>query len=192
MRSSNKRSRNKNNNRRNNNNSGGGNMINRVFDSSGPEGRVRGTPQQIIEKYTSLADDAQRSGDRIAYESFLQFAEHYQRILTTAQREVEERKEAQMKAQQQRQQHADKNAPEGDRKEHRKEDAKPQGTGDQPDLGSSDSASLFPAEESNSDLVETPESKAAEPRKPRAKRPPKPVEVAETPKEQEKTESVES
>ena len=28
-----------------------GNILNRVFDSSGPEGKVRGTPQQIIDKY---------------------------------------------------------------------------------------------------------------------------------------------
>ena len=28
-----------------------GNITNRVFDSSGPEGKVRGTPQQIIDKY---------------------------------------------------------------------------------------------------------------------------------------------
>ncbi|MEO1918804.1 MAG: DUF4167 domain-containing protein, partial [Paracoccaceae bacterium] len=63
MRPSNKsRSRNKNNNRRNNNNSG--NVVNRVFDSAGPEGRVRGTPQQIIEKYRSLAHDALMADDR--------------------------------------------------------------------------------------------------------------------------------
>ncbi|MEM7190262.1 MAG: DUF4167 domain-containing protein, partial [Pseudomonadota bacterium] len=37
---------------------GGGNNINRVYDSAGPEGKVRGTPQQIIDKYTSLARDA--------------------------------------------------------------------------------------------------------------------------------------
>jgi hypothetical protein len=36
-----------------------GNIVNRVFDSSGPEGKVRGTPQQIIDKYNQLARDAQ-------------------------------------------------------------------------------------------------------------------------------------
>ena len=72
MRSSNKsRSRNKNNNRRYN----PGNVVNRVFDSSGPEGKVRGTPQQIIDKYQMLARDAQLSGDRVAYENFLQHSE---------------------------------------------------------------------------------------------------------------------
>ena len=51
---------------------GGGNNLNRVYDSAGPEGKVRGTPQQIIDKYLSLARDAQTSGDRVAAENFLQ------------------------------------------------------------------------------------------------------------------------
>jgi hypothetical protein len=63
---------------------GGGNIINRVFDSAGPEGKVRGTPQQIIDKYLSLARDAQTSGDRVMSENFLQHAEHYQRLLIQA------------------------------------------------------------------------------------------------------------
>ncbi|MEM9146897.1 MAG: DUF4167 domain-containing protein [Pseudomonadota bacterium] len=61
-----------------------GNNLNRVYDSSGPEGKVRGTPQQIIDKYLSLARDAQTSGDRVMAENFLQHAEHYQRILLLA------------------------------------------------------------------------------------------------------------
>lgn len=64
--------------------SGGGNNANRVYESSGPEGKVRGTPQQIFEKYLTLARDAQTSGDRVAGENFLQHAEHYQRILIQA------------------------------------------------------------------------------------------------------------
>ena len=66
-----------------------GNIVNRVFDSSGPEGKVRGTPQQIIEKYQLLARDAQLSNDRVAYENFLQHAEHYTRMLGEAQREAQ-------------------------------------------------------------------------------------------------------
>ncbi|MBY8975651.1 DUF4167 domain-containing protein [Rhodobacteraceae bacterium NNCM2] len=63
---------------------GNGNSANRVYESTGPEGKVRGTPQQIIEKYLSLARDAQTSGDRVVAENFLQHAEHYQRILIQA------------------------------------------------------------------------------------------------------------
>ena len=65
-----------------------GNIINRVFDSSGPEGKVRGTPQQIIEKYQILARDAQLSNDRVAHENFMQHAEHYTRMLGEAMREM--------------------------------------------------------------------------------------------------------
>ena len=88
MRPSNKsRNRNKNNNRRGT----AGNNINRVFDSSGPEGRVRGTPQQIIDKYISLTYDSQLSGDRVAAENFQQHAEHYSRLLIEAQKELAEK-----------------------------------------------------------------------------------------------------
>ena len=64
-----------------------GNIINRVFESAGPDGKVRGTPQQIIDKYQALARDAQVSGDRVAAESYLQHAEHYSRLLGEAQRQ---------------------------------------------------------------------------------------------------------
>ncbi|MBC9246627.1 DUF4167 domain-containing protein [Paracoccus sp. 11-3] len=88
MRSSKSRSRNKSNRQRSL-----GNIVNRVFDSSGPEGKVRGTPQQIIEKYLTLARDAQLSNDRVAEQSFLQHAEHYTRMLGEAQREMAERQQ---------------------------------------------------------------------------------------------------
>ncbi|SMO57309.1 DUF4167 domain-containing protein [Paracoccus laeviglucosivorans] len=90
MRSSKSRSRNKSNRQRTL-----GNIVNRVFDSSGPEGKVRGTPQQIIEKYLTLARDAQLSNDRVAEQSFLQHAEHYTRLLGEAQREQAERQQHQ-------------------------------------------------------------------------------------------------
>ncbi|NDH27642.1 MAG: DUF4167 domain-containing protein, partial [Rhodobacteraceae bacterium] len=70
-----------------------GNVVNRVFDSSGPEGKVRGTPQQIIEKYNQLARDAQLSNDRVAAENFQQHAEHYQRMLGMAMKEQDARRE---------------------------------------------------------------------------------------------------
>ena len=78
-----------------------GNIINRVFDSSGPEGKVRGTPQQIIEKYQMLARDAQLSNDRVAAENFLQHAEHYTRILAEATREMAAEQEARQQQYQQ-------------------------------------------------------------------------------------------
>ena len=94
MRSPKSRSRSKQN---RNNNRSVGNVLNRVFDSSGPEGKVRGTPQQIIDKYNQLARDAQLSNDRVATENFQQHAEHYLRLLAVAQKEQEARREQQEK-----------------------------------------------------------------------------------------------
>lgn len=70
-----------------------GNIINRVFESAGPDGKVRGTPQQIIDKYQALARDAQLAGDRVAAESFLQHSEHYSRLLGEAQAEQNEQRQ---------------------------------------------------------------------------------------------------
>jgi hypothetical protein len=89
MRSSKNRSRSKSNRQRSL-----GNVVNRVFDSSGPEGKVRGTPQQIIDKYLTLARDAQLSNDRVAEQNFLQHAEHYTRMLGEAQKEMQREQEA--------------------------------------------------------------------------------------------------
>jgi hypothetical protein len=51
------------------------------FDSHGPDVRIRGNASQVYEKYVNLARDASSSGDRIAAESYFQFAEHYFRIM---------------------------------------------------------------------------------------------------------------
>ena len=63
--------------------SGGGVPLNRnhVFDSNGPDVRVRGTAQQLFEKYLQLGRDATSSGDRVMAEGYFQHAEHYFRIL---------------------------------------------------------------------------------------------------------------
>lgn len=55
---------------------------NQSFDSVGPdEKRSRGTAWQLFDKYSSQARDALATNDRILAESFLQHAEHYQRII---------------------------------------------------------------------------------------------------------------
>jgi hypothetical protein len=54
---------------------------NHVFDSSGPDMRLRGTSQQLFEKYLQLGRDATSGGDRVMAESYFQHAEHYFRIL---------------------------------------------------------------------------------------------------------------
>lgn len=62
---------------------GNGNNRSQVFDSNGPDVRIRGTAYQIHEKYVALAKDAAGSGDRILEQSYLQHAEHYQRLINS-------------------------------------------------------------------------------------------------------------
>lgn len=70
----NRRSRNRSNRRGNQNRT-------KVFDSNGPDVRIRGTAQQVNEKYLTLAKDAQSNGDYVLGENYLQHAEYFQRII---------------------------------------------------------------------------------------------------------------
>ena len=79
------RNNNNNNNSNNNNNRRGPNPLTRSYESNGPDVKIRGSAQQIAEKYTTLARDAQTSGDRVMAENYLQHAEHYNRIIAAAQ-----------------------------------------------------------------------------------------------------------
>ena len=93
---------------------------NHVYDSNGPDMRLRGTAQQLFEKYLQLGRDATGAGDRVTAEGYFQHAEHYFRILNAM-------SQAQGGGQQQQhQQRRYQNAPDsaGDG---------PDGTGDQPD-----------------------------------------------------------
>lgn len=58
------------------------NPRNQLYESNGPEVRIRGTVNQVLEKYLALARDASSSGDYVAAENFFQHAEHYFRILS--------------------------------------------------------------------------------------------------------------
>ncbi len=79
----------------NNNNggrrSGGGHHRMQVFDSNGPDVRIRGTAHQVFEKYLTLAKDSASAGDRIIAENYLQHAEHYQRIINSFEEESRDR-----------------------------------------------------------------------------------------------------
>jgi hypothetical protein len=61
----------------------GGVNRNQIFDSNGPDVRIRGTAHQVCEKYLALAKDAAAAGDIVLGESYLQHAEHYQRIINS-------------------------------------------------------------------------------------------------------------
>lgn len=161
MRSSKSRSRGKS----NRNNRSPSNNINRVFDSSGPEGKVRGTPQQIIDKYTQLARDAFRAGDRVAGENFQQHAEHYTRMLAEAQRDAEAKRQ-QADQQNRERQERDQQRREEKKKQREEQNAQPDpGAGDQPDLLDAPAS-----DDPDSGLVETPEAKPKKPRAPRKPR----------------------
>ncbi len=189
--------------------SGGAHSANRVYDSSGPEGKVRGTAQQIIDKYMSLARDAQTSGEGVLAENFFQHAEHYQRILTTiqaAEAEERERRQAAQLADQERraeqQARQQQNRPAHGGNEQNRQNGEHAATHDgQPTEQSApvnENVQAHPADAAQPDaqpetassgpaLVETPEAKRAEEREVaprparRARSKPTPAPVAEAP-----------
>lgn len=61
------------------------NPLTRVYESNGPDVKIRGTANHVAEKYLQLARDAQASGDPVAAENYYQHAEHYFRLIATAQ-----------------------------------------------------------------------------------------------------------
>ena len=99
MRHNSRRSKSNNNNSNSNSNRGrkGGQPRTQVFDSNGPDVRIRGTAHQVFEKYEALSKDAFSSGDMIMGENYRQHAEHYQRMINafaeTAANNVSKQKE---------------------------------------------------------------------------------------------------
>ena len=87
----NKRMRGRNRNHKSHHGGGGGggghhhNPLTRVYESNGPEVKIRGTAHHIAEKYLQLARDAQGSGDPVTAENHFQHAEHYLRMIAAAQ-----------------------------------------------------------------------------------------------------------
>ncbi|MGO9360654.1 MAG: DUF4167 domain-containing protein [Xanthobacteraceae bacterium] len=79
------RMRNRNNNNNPHNNRRSQNPMTRVYDSNGPDIKIRGTAAHIAEKYLQLARDSQSSGDPVAAENYYQHAEHYFRLIAAAQ-----------------------------------------------------------------------------------------------------------
>jgi Domain of unknown function (DUF4167) len=84
----NRRMRGRSNNNNNSSNRKGPNPLTRNYESNGPDVKIRGSAQQIADKYTTLARDAQSSGDRVMAENYLQHAEHYNRIIAAAQAQM--------------------------------------------------------------------------------------------------------
>ena len=173
MRSSKSRSRNK-----NNRNRPSGNIVNRVFDSNGPEGKVRGTPQQIIDKYNQLARDAQLSNDRVATENFQQHAEHYLRMLAEAQREIDARREEQERQNRDRQAERDRERAARMERQEREASAVPADMNDPAEAPQPDVV-MDVADSDDSGLVETPENAGGEKPKQQRRRRPQPQQSAD-------------
>ena len=64
-------------------NAGGGNR---------QDNRQRGNAAQLLEKYKGMARDAQMQGDRVQTEYYLQFADHYYRLLNENRARFEEQR----------------------------------------------------------------------------------------------------
>src|SRR6266508_4442436 len=63
----------------------GQNPLTRIYESNGPDVKIRGTASHVAEKYIQLARDAQASGDPVSAENYYQHAEHYYRLIAVAQ-----------------------------------------------------------------------------------------------------------
>src|SRR6202163_1736512 len=63
----------------------GQNPLTRIFETNGPDVKIRGTASHVAEKYVQLARDAMTSGDPVTAENYHQHAEHYLRLIAAAQ-----------------------------------------------------------------------------------------------------------
>ncbi|MCL9997817.1 MAG: DUF4167 domain-containing protein [Erythrobacter sp.] len=80
---------NRNNRRRgrgNRNQGGGGAQLNRI------DSRARGNAPQMLDKYKKLAQDAHHNGDRVQMEYYLQFADHYFRVIADNKARLDEQR----------------------------------------------------------------------------------------------------
>lgn len=58
---------------------------NRAYESNGPDMRVRGSAQTVLERYGQAGRDAMSAGDRVLAENCFQHAEHYLRLIKATQ-----------------------------------------------------------------------------------------------------------
>jgi hypothetical protein len=64
----------------------GGQQLNRI------DSRARGNAPQMLEKYRKLAQDAHLNGDRVQAEYYLQFADHYFRVIADSRVRLEDQR----------------------------------------------------------------------------------------------------
>src|SRR6201990_2118120 len=90
------------------------NPLTRVYESNGPDVKIRGTASHIAEKYLQLARDAQSSGDPVSAENYFQHAEHYFRIIAAAQEQFRQNQPQQQPQPRMDNDMRDENAEDGD------------------------------------------------------------------------------
>lgn len=129
------------------------NNPNRHYESVGPDVKIRGSAQQVLEKYLQYARDAQTSGDRILSEAYFQFAEHYQRIVA---KQLEARNQQQQQQQQNRGDRRDDrdNRPNGDRDYRGNQPSEGADAGEE-DAGEAVVTSTHPRHEEESDRADS-------------------------------------
>jgi Domain of unknown function (DUF4167) len=146
-----RRGRGNNNGRPQNNNRNGYDNQNRV------DNRARGNASQMLEKYKKLAQDAQHVGDRVNAEYYLQFADHYFRVLADYRSRQEEGRP--------QREWRDDNREGGEDRDWRDEERDVREEGDE---------SESPSEPSiDEDDYRRPQRAEREPREPREARPPR-------------------
>ena len=89
------------------------------------DNRQRGNAAQLLEKYKGMARDAQMQGDRVQTEYFLQYADHYFRVLG----------ESRVRFEEQRRQRGDRDDDYGDEDEDRELETVETGSRDEGDEG---------------------------------------------------------
>lgn len=163
-----KRSRNRGGNRR-----GGGRQ--QSLDSNGPSVRVRGSAQQIHEKYLTLARDASSSGDRVSAENYSQHAEHYHRVLAVEaeQREQREQRNNQQTGRHQRPNGRDDDVSKSDASANLDSSATPGDSGEPKDGSGAERRSIKPLQKAkkskkSDNSLKDPEEDLASPENPRS------------------------
>jgi Domain of unknown function (DUF4167) len=116
------------------------NPLTRVYESNGPDVKIRGTASHVAEKYVQLARDAQSSGDPVGAENYFQHAEHYFRMIAAAQEQFRQNQpNAYFRPEGQGNESRDEVFDEGD-----DEGAGQPGMGEQPQFGTRDPQPYLP------------------------------------------------
>src|SRR6202158_2089912 len=100
------------------------NPMSRMYESNGPDVKIRGNAAHVAEKCLQPARDAQSSGDPIAAENYFQHAEHYFRLIAAAQEHL---RQTQPNFQQQ--------PPPGEARANSSDDSDDDGDNEQPHVG---------------------------------------------------------